>query len=368
MKTKTIVSILSVWWLVACQHAPQKPLTETPKDSLKTEYATLFAVRYYDEYKQIAVTNRWSNDTLYYYLTKNPDVHVPENGTKLTMPLDNIAITSCTHISYFDLLHETDRIKAMASPELAYNSKIRKRIATGRTADIGDAFSLNTEKVILQRPQIVMMNDFNGENLSAKKLKELGIPVVFVNEWQENSPLARAEWIKMIGALLDKEDLADSIFNAVKERYDSIKNANTPQKTTILSGNYFHEIWNVPGGKSYMGAFFCDAGFDYLYKNNPSTESIKLSMEAIFEQFHNADVWIGCPANTLDELTALDTRYTLLKSVKNGAVFNYKKRNTPTGGNDFWETGVVRPDIVLEDLSRIARQQYDSLYFMNKLE
>ena len=34
-------------------------------------------------------------------------------------------------------------------------------------------------------------------------------------------------------------------------------------------------------------------------------------------------------------------------------IFNNNKRATPGGGNDFWESGTVFPDLVLEDLIRV---------------
>jgi len=43
----------------------------------------------------------------------------------------------------------------------------------------------------------------------------------------------------------------------------------------------------------------------------------------------------------------------------------------PTGGNDFWETGVIRPDLILSDLITIFHpdiMESDSLYFYQKVE
>ena len=222
MTKEIIVCLFSLALFSACRKSAQTNDAPTAIDTLQTSYAKLFSVTYHEGYKRVAVTNKWSNDTIFYYLTKNTETPTPTDGVKITIPLRDIAVTSCTHIGFLDLLHEIESIKAMASPELAFNETVRQRSGAGAIADIGDAFYLNTEKIMLQNPQAVIMNDFNGENLAAKKLQELGIPVIYINEWQENTPLARAEWIKMIGALLDKEDLADSIFNAVKERYDSI--------------------------------------------------------------------------------------------------------------------------------------------------
>ena len=41
---------------------------------------------------------------------------------------------------------------------------------------------------------------------------------------------------------------------------------------------------------------------------------------------------------------------------------------TPEGGNDFWESGSVRPDIVLEDLISVFSDQKGGLKYHLKVE
>ena len=33
-----------------------------------------------------------------------------------------------------------------------------------------------------------------------------------------------------------------------------------------------------------------------------------------------------------------------------GEIYNFDRRTNAAGGNDYWESGVVRPDVVLHDL------------------
>ena len=53
------------------------------------------------------------------------------------------------------------------------------------------------------------------------KLKEMGIKVLYNADYLENDPLGKAEWIRMIGALYCKEEMADSIFNTIESKYNS---------------------------------------------------------------------------------------------------------------------------------------------------
>ena len=50
-----------------------------------------------------------------------------------------------------------------------------------------------------------------------------------------------------------------------------------------------------------------------------------------------------------------------------GEVWNDNKRLNPRGGNDFWESGVVRPDRILRDLVKILHPEIipetDTLFY-----
>ena len=66
-----------------------------------------------------------------------------------------------------------------------------------------------------------------------------------------------------------------------------------------------------------------------------------------------------------------EKRYRLFNAFQNKMVFNYNKKENLSGGNDFWETGVIRPDLVLLDLTKIMsmdKNNYSSLYFYTWLD
>ena len=67
-----------------------------------------------------------------------------------------------------------------------------------------------------------------------------------------------------------------------------------------------------------------------------------------------ADFWLNVgPCNTLAELTAQNPKFSGIPVVRSRNVYNNNRRQTPAGGSDFWESGVVRPDLVLRDLRTI---------------
>jgi len=58
-------------------------------------------------------------------------------------------------------------------------------------------------------------------------------------------------------------------------------------------------------------------------------------------------------ANSLDDLKASCPKFTDTRCFKNGEVYNNNTRTNTAGGNDYYESAVVNPDIVLRDLVKI---------------
>ena len=69
-------------------------------------------------------------------------------------------------------------------------------------------------------------------------------------------------------------------------------------------------------------------------------------------------------------LKAVNPKFADAKAVNEKTVYNNNLRLTPTGGNDYWESAVVRPDVVLRDLIHIFHPELvtDSLYYYRHLE
>ena len=72
---------------------------------------------------------------------------------------------------------------------------------------------------------------------------------------------------------------------------------------------------------------------------------------------------------TREEVTAFHHTFRHFGPIVNGLpIYNNTLRITPEGGNDFWESGSIRPDLVLEDLVNIFSGQNIVLKYHFKVE
>lgn len=375
-RSSFILFVLISFLLTACKEKQKATLTVEEGIPAPLSYAEGFGITHSPEYTTVTVYNPWKPGETYdiYYLVKTEDQPVPANGHKIVIPLKSIMTNSATHLGFLELLGELHKVTGVCNSAYIYNPTILQGVKEGKIKDLGDAFNLDIENLLLLHPQAVMTSAYNTEDENSRRMKQTGLPILYNIEWQEKSILGRAEWIKFVGAFFDKEALADSIFGQIAKQYNEVKKSaeKFSYAPSILSGQDYRGTWSMPGGRSYSAQLFRDAGANYYYVNDTTASgSISSSIEEALIHFNQADIWVGVQANTLEELGRMDPKYKLFKSYKDGNVYHINKRTNATGGNDYWESGVARPDLLLSDMIKIVHPtllpDYE-LTYMDKLK
>ena len=285
----------------------------------------------------------------------------------VTQPYARLAAMSTVQVGFLYAIDATDALVAVCNPELIYTP------LRGDEVDLGDSMKPSAERALQAGIDLLLAVNYGQyDNLEATRLEKLGIRTLYINEWQESSPLARAEWIRLLGALTGRLHEADSVFAEVEERYNELKNLRSQivnrQSSKIMSGNNFRGTWYVPSGKNYLAYLFKDAGAEYPFYEDMRETSIPLTIEETLRYFGEADVWVGAGGNSLAELAQMDEKHTWFKAYRDGRVYNWRKQMKDGGANNFWERGVVHPEEMLEDVIHILDNAPDStLHFATHL-
>jgi len=320
-------------------------------------------------------------DTLQYVLVKKGDA-VPEGfqpGQVIRIPIASIAVTASSHIGAIDRLEAWDALVAVGDGQQVYAPKIKEKIRHGQISEIHKGLKLNEEKVIALQPDVLMVTGGNTSDGTAyASLRRAGIPVIENSEWLETSPLGRAEWIKLMAALLDRLNMAEHQFAQVEHQYQALQekvNKQVKNKPGVLLGNEYQGTWYMPGGRSFMAEMLADAGADYYWKDNTQTGAIPLNFEAVYPVALEADFWLNItdPARNSgkNDLLSANERYAEFKSVKNDQLYSFTQRVDENLANDYFESAVYRPDLLLADYVRILHPELlpdHALYYCKKLE
>lgn len=377
--------VIGCWLLVAsCNQKPvpvQQHSTHCVKESsLPVKYAKGFSVDYYNGFKVVTVKD-WRDSTKvfaqYVLLPKGKAAPFDfADAVLLDTPIRKVVCISTNHLAELERLSLLDSVSGVANVSLIFSGEAQRRIANKQIADLGND-ELNYEKLVELNPSFVLTSgDWDGGDKMKVKLNSLHIKSVLNLDYMEQEPLARAEWLKFVAAFYDREFEADSIFNEIERNYLTLKEKakNVSAKPTAFSNLPFKEVWYMPCGENYLAKLIADAGGDFLWRDAKATNGLNLNLdyEAVYAKAAEADFWINAGfAKSLDEIKAADKKNAFFKAYKTKHVFNNDKRNTSAGGFDFWESGAVNPDKVLEDLIFIFHPELmggHELYYYRKLK
>lgn len=355
---------LSTLILISACHSNQSSEAVPAREpaSSYARYATGFEVDDYADFKVLQVYNPWQNSQgvrFSYVLTSDPAL-VPDSLAPLTViktPVRRVITLSTTHVAMIAQLGEDLSIKGVSGTDLIYNETLRRRIAHGEIVDVGYDQGLSYESIVGLEPDVLFMYGVEGSVMaSSQKLADLQVPVVFCGDYLEAHPLGKAEWIRFFSLFYEKEQEAEVFFDEIDSLYTSYKSlaGSVDHKPLVLTGLPWKDTWYMAGGESFAARLIKDAGGHYLWADHASSQAVPMDLESVYARAVNADLWINPgAASSLSDLRGFDERFAALKVLQSGGVFNNNARLNPSGGNDYWESGAVRPDLVLKDLIRV---------------
>jgi iron complex transport system substrate-binding protein len=335
--------------------------TSAQSASALLSYSKGFSIEYRQGYKLLEVKSPWPGATRSFryalYKRGSPKPKGVEADGFFETPLRRVITFSTTYIPQIVALGEAESIIGVDSAAYISTAEVRARIKTGKVAETTRNYLPNIELMISLAPDAIFAYGMGNEWDSHPKMAEAGLPVIVSGEWNEADPLARVEWIKFMAAFYDKEELATAIFDKTAKEYERVRSlaAGALTRPTVLVNGPFQGTWAVSGGKSYMARFLSDAGATYLWADDSSTGGVTMSVEAAYARALKADFWLN-PAlnvNSSADLVAMDARFAALPAVVAGKVWNNNAKMSPEGGNDYFESAVLHPDLVLVDLVKI---------------
>ncbi|HEV3413832.1 MAG TPA: ABC transporter substrate-binding protein [Puia sp.] len=360
-------TLVILFFLPACGGADKQPHDNTPATTVpssarsRIKYAHGLAIDYPGQYKEVRITSHAAGrtDTLDYLLLPAgmavPPGHA--HAQVIRIPVRSMIVMGSPHIAQAEFAGVADRITGVGNGDYVYCPLVREGLQTGRVRQVGLESGLNNELVISMRPGILMtMTNPDAAFGEYATLMDAGIPVLPNADWLETTPLGKAEWVKLMGALTNREDLVNMKFDSIEQAYlrlAAIGNA-AAIKPSVIIGMPFKGTWYTPAGESYVAQLLRDAGASYYWSDTKGTGSLALNFETVAPEALKADFWLDAgDVNSKKDILSQDARYGAFRAFRSDAVYNYNRRVNDHGSSDYWESGAVNPQRVLADLIRI---------------
>lgn len=302
-----------------------------PLSSMEPELADQFSVDYYqDGYKLITLADGSR------FLVVPEGLDIPSGIDKdiavLKQPVKNIYLAATAAMCLFDALDSLDAISFSGTREDGwYIENAQKAMAEGSIIYAGKYSEPDYELLLSKECPLAVESLMIGHASDVKeKLEELGITVLVDQSSNEGHPLGRSEWIKLYGAILDKEEPAKEIFDEQMAYLRETESLESTGKSVAFfyistsgnavvrkSGDYVSKMIELAGGR-YI--------FDDIGDSSSATATVNMEMESFFAAAKDADYiiynsTIGGEVKDLDALLKKSSLLSEFKAVQNGNVW-----------------------------------------------
>lgn len=327
-------------------------------------YADGFSLAYFKHYKLVTVHTPWPDaKETFRYLLVQCGAPTPEgfgDAQVIQVPIRSFVALSSTHLPHLDVLGALDRLTAVSSFKTIYAPAVREMVAAGNIAEVGRGANINLEVILDLSPDVVMAVGHDQPQYNSHPLlQHAGIHVAINSEYVESTLLGRSEWLKFTAAFLNEDGLSQRLFADMVERYQHyaalVRDIPADRRPSVFGGSLLRDTWYVPGGDSYIARLIADAGGVYRWAEDTHRASIPLSLEAVLERAGDAEVWFtsGLDWFSRADLLAANEHYGAFRAFREGRVYNNNARLNEHKANDYWQMGLIEPDVQLADVIKI---------------
>ena len=372
MIRKYSLFILLLLVFIGCKNESKLVSEESIINSYQPQYAKFFHIDYYRNYKIIHITNPWENAALdlSYVISKDSILTNQPNGFLIKLPIEKVAALSSPMVGLMHILQLDQYIAGVTDPELIYNQQIADKVENKSIINLGKSVAINMEQMLMLQPDLIIGSGWDQLSNDYQRMIQQNMNPLLMYDWKEEHPLGKAEWMVLLASFFQMEDVAIKKFQDIATKYHHLKEQSILESNpSVLNGSEYQGIWYSAGGKSYMSQLYRDAGGDYIMKDDPSTGSLMLDFEVVMQKAAETDIWMYTGEIYSSKMELFQTpKYQSLAAVRKHMVYSYHKRMNSRGANDYWETATYRPDLVLQDLVNIFKQDsLEDLYYFKKV-
>ncbi len=354
MKSRFLIYVFLLLLLPGCSGQQSGGVAEAG-DSLQFSYAKNLTVVSFPDHIEVTLRNPWNGaGTLarYCLYEAGQEPHRTDM-TPVRIPLQNAAVFGSVHCALLSELGAGDAVGGICDAEFINQPELKKDIAEGRVANLGNSIQPSLEQVINLNPDALLPSPFENSG-GLGRIESLGIPIIWCADYMENSPLGRAEWIRFYGRLFGRGREADSIFCCVEHRYKQLRDLAESTKTRprLLPEMPWSGQWTLPGSGSGSTRLYEDAGANYLFADLEGSGGIPLSTEKVVDRGINADVWLIKHHGPLDR-KQMNADTPLLANIR------AKIWWCDTSKKFIYEETPFHPERLLEDLISILHPELE---------
>lgn len=325
----------------------------------KLSDADNFSISYHKSYQVITVKQPQVGSKPERYVLVRCGAPKPKLSGKLakaqqlTTPVRTLFSASTTHLPNLEVLGKLDTLTGVGSKSTISSKAAAKRASSSKVTEFAKGGKADAEKIVSAKPDVVITG--GDPDKAYGTVKKAGIPVLADAEFLESNPLGKAEWVKFFGALTGTEKKATKTFDKIAKKYhQAVRDVSGATKVSTVLGQPYHGKWGMDPGGSFFGRMITDARGTWAWQKDKSTATKNVDLEKVLKRSRSAKVWITA-SNWISksDVTKTDKRLKNFDAYQSGQVWAPSKQVNKAGGNNYYELGALRADLVIKDLIKI---------------
>lgn len=290
--------------------------------------------------------------------TPRPD-DLPPNTVILDVPVRRLATVNESMLGAMADLDVVHTLVGLPNKRGVTVPAVRRHIEAGGVTEMYGWGHSSIEAILALDPDVYLsFYSAYPQFHMHPTLWRVGIAALPMADHLESAPLGRAEWIKFVALLTNREARAEAEFAVIEREYEALR-ARVPadvERPRVLSGVASRrDIWDLFGGDNFRAALIRDAGGEFVLQDMRTANGyLMLPLERVYARAHDAPVWLGGlqGVSTFAELESGNVMYRHLAAVQGRRVYAWDR-----GYLGFWaypaiDQAMTRPQWQLEDAIR----------------
>lgn len=340
------------------------------ESTMEKQFATEFDVFYYsDGYKVLSVSDGRQ------YLIVPEGKEVPEgaeaNLSILMEPLDTCYLAATSAMSLLIAIGAMDNIKMTGTDASGwYIPEAAEAVESGKILYAGKYSEPDFEMLIDQDCDLAIESTMILHSPKVQEMIEkMDIPVFIDRASYETHPLGRTEWIKLYGAMFNKEAEAEAVFEDKAKIVKEMEDFPNTEKTVAYFNVKKDGTVQIRNPHDYIATMIDLGGARYAFANmavpTDSTSTLSISMEEFYATAVDADYMIynatiADPITSIDDLIKLNDLFADCKAVKEGNVW--------LGGNNMYQATDIVGEFILDINHMVTDGSPDNMTFLKKIQ
>jgi iron complex transport system substrate-binding protein len=205
-----------------------------------------------------------------------------------------------------------------------YIPEVRRGMEAGKITYLGEASSIDFEKLKQARPELVLTWDY----AAIAMLEELRVPCAITSTPVAMCLNARMRFVQFLAPFFGRETEADAFFQKVAKALEDIRErtANSQYRPKVMWGDIYEKRVLVEPGNAWVGELVGLAQSNYLFEDVYGTSCIEIALERFLYSGKEADILFtyrtpATGATSKEALVRINPLLADVRPLKEGKVY-----------------------------------------------